>query len=254
MLKRIFLLSLFSTLLCLNNAKAQQKVTVAIAANMRFAMEQLKTEFEKETGISVELITGASGKLAAQVTEGAPYDVFVSADMNYPDALYKKGFATEAPKIYATGLLVLWTAKPDMKLNGDLKMLLNPALKKVAIANPKTAPYGLAAEEALKYYKIYELVKDKLVFGESVGQTQQFIATQAAEVGFIAKSMVMADEMKGKGEWVDVDPRSYSPITQGVVILKHGNEANKSNSARFYNYLFSEKAKVIFRKLGYIVK
>jgi len=253
MKKYIFFLPLLIMMLHAFGVAAADKITVAVAANMQFAMEELKNDFEKKTGITVEMISGSSGKLSSQIIEGAPFDVFVSADMKYPEDLYKKGFATDAPKPYATGQLVLWTTKMDLKLNGDLKILLLAAVKKIAIANPKTAPYGIAAIEALNYYKIYDEVKDKLVFGESIGQTQQFIATQAAEVGFIAKSLVLADELKGQGQWVDVDKKAYSPITQGAVILKHGKETNDNPAQKFYQFLYSAKAKSVFKKYGYIV-
>jgi len=234
--------------------KAQNKVSVAVAANMQFTMAQLKTEFEKETGITLQVTVGASGSLCAQVMEDAPFDVFVSADMNYADELYKKGFATNAPEVYAYGSLVLWTMSPGIRPLADLKFLSEPAIKKIAVANPKTAPYGVAAEEALKYYKVYDQVKDKLVYGENIGQTQQFIASQAADIGFIAKSLVLADEMKGKGNWIDVDSKAYQPIAQGAVILKHGQQTNNTSAQKFYRFLYSKEARSIFKKYGYIVK
>lgn len=253
MKKQIFLL-LFAATLCSWATNAQNKVTIAVAANMQFVMEQLRADFEKESGIKVELITSSSGKLTSQIMEGAPYDIFVSADMHYPEELFKDGFATEAPKPYATGQLVLWTAKSDLILASDLKILLSATIKKIAIANPKTAPYGVAAEEVLKYYKIYDKIKDKLVYGENIGQTEQFIETQAAEIGFIAKSLVLTDQLKGKGNWVDIDPKAYSPITQGAVILKHGKETNSVATRKFYEYLYSSKAKPVFKKNGYIIR
>ena len=157
------------------------------------------------------------------------------------------------PEVYANGYLVLWTAKNDVKPTSDLGILLSPVVKKIAIANPKTAPYGVAAEDALKYYKIYDKVKDKLVYGENIGQAQQFISSQAADIGFIAKSLVLSDEMKGKGKWVDIESKAYAPIEQGAVILKHGRETNNSSAQKFYDFLYSPQAKSIFKKYGYIV-
>ncbi len=156
-------------------------------------------------------------------------------------------------KVYASGQLVLWTVAPGIALDSSLAILLSPAVKKIALANPQTAPYGVAAEEVLKYHKIYEKVKDKLVYGESIGQASQFIASQSAEVGFVAKSLVLADELKGRGTWIDLDSRSYAPILQGAVILKHGKETNEQAANRFYGFLYSEKAKLIFKKYGYLV-
>jgi molybdate transport system substrate-binding protein len=229
----------------------QQKVSVAVAANVQFAMQQLKNEFEKETGIEVDITIGSSGKFTTQIEQGAPFDVFVSADVSYPAELYKNNFTIDTPKIYANGLLVMWTARNDNK--PSLNELLAAEIKKIAIANPKTAPYGVAAEETLKYYKLYDQVKDKLVYGESIAQTNQFITSLSADIGFTAKSVVLADEMKGKGSWIDIDRKSYSPIAQAAVILKYGKETNADASQKFYDYLYSKNAKVIFKKYGYIV-
>jgi len=254
MMKRPYTLLLALTLILSSfTPKTEDKVSVAVAANMQFTMQQLKAEFEKETAIQVDVTVGSSGKLCAQIIESAPFDVFVSADMSYAEELNKKGFAANAPEVYAWGSLVLWTMDNKITPTADLKVLYTPGVKKIAIANPKTAPYGVAAEEALKYYKIYDLVKDKLVYGENIGQTQQFIASQAAEIGFIAKSLVLSDEMKGKGKWVDIDKKTYAPIAQGAVVLKHGRETNNTPSQKFYQFLYSPKAKAIFKKYGYIV-
>src|SRR5215470_15761866 len=120
---------------------AQQKITVAIAANVQFVMNELKNVFQQETGIQVDVVPGSSGKLTAQIKEGAPFDVFVSADMNYPQELYKSGFAVDSPRVYAKGTLVLWTTVNGIKPGKDLKVLLSSDIKKIAIANPETAPY-----------------------------------------------------------------------------------------------------------------
>lgn len=235
--------------------KAQdKKVIVAVAANMQYPMNKLKETFEQQTGIKVNVILSSSGKLTQQIQEGAPYDVFISADTTYPQTLYKNKFATAPPKVYAKGVLVLWTTAPGIVPTKDLKVLLANDVKKIAIANPKTAPYGVAAETILKHYKIYDQVKDKLVFGESITQTNQFIASQSADIGFTAKSVVLSDEMKGKGSWIDLDINTYTPIEQAAVILRHGTETNKDASEKFYNYLYSKTAKAIFKQFGYIVK
>jgi len=236
-------------------ATAQEnKVTVAVAANMQYAANKLKEKFEQETSIKIEIILGSSGKLTQQIMEGAPYDIFISADTKYPSELYKNKFTSDTPRVYAKGLLVLWTNKEGIDPSKDLTILLSGSVKKIAVANPQTAPYGVAAEEILKHYNLYEKVKSKLVFGESISQTNQFIISQSADIGFTAKSVVLSDEMKGKGKWIDIDSKSYSPIAQAAVILKHGVETNKTLSEKFYNYLYSKTAKDIFRQFGYIVK
>jgi molybdate transport system substrate-binding protein len=231
-----------------------QKITVAVAANMQYAMTALKEKFEKESGITVEVIMGSSGKLTQQIEEGAPFDVFVSADTKYPAELYAKQFTADSPKVYAKGLLVLWTARNDIKPSSNLQLLLDDRIKKIALANPKTAPYGVAAEEVLKHYGLYDKVQTKLVYGESISQTNQFILTQSADIGFTAKSVVLADEMKGKGVWAEVDSKAYSSISQAAVLLKHGEENNKAAAEQFYSFLYSNSAKEIYKKFGYVVK
>lgn len=248
---------LFCIIFCLavfNHLNAQNKVTVAVAANMQYPMNALKEMFENETGIKVNVILSSSGKLTQQIQEGAPYDVFISADTSYPQILYRKGFATDTPKVYAKGVLVLWTMNANIIPAKNLKVLLSENVKKIAVANPKTAPYGVAAGQVLKHYNIYEQVKTKLVFGESITQTNQFITSQSADIGFTAKSVVLSNEMKGKGKWIDIDLKSYSPIEQAAIVLKHGAETNKAASEKFYNYLFSKTAKDIFKKFGYLIK
>ncbi|CAN5656125.1 molybdate ABC transporter substrate-binding protein [soil metagenome] len=235
-------------------AQQTKKVTVAVAANMQYPMNKLKATFEQQTGIKVEVILSSSGKLTQQIQEGAPYDVFISADTTYPQTLYKNKFATAPPKVYAKGVLVLWTTSPGIEPTKDLKVLLANNVKKIAIANPKTAPYGVAAETILKHYNIYDKVKDKLVFGESITQTNQFIASQSADIGFTAKSVVLSNEMKWKGRWIDLDINTYTPIEQAAVILKHGSETNKDASENFYNYLYSKTSKEILQSFGYLVK
>jgi molybdate transport system substrate-binding protein len=235
------------------NSFAQKRLTVAAAANVQFVMDELKKDFEKSSGTEMNVMLNSSGKLTAQIREGAPYDIFVSADTKYPEELYKSGFAVDSPKIYANGVLVLWTSRTDIEPFADLGILTSALIKKIAIANPQTAPYGAAAVEAMKYYNVYNQVKDKLIYGESISQTNQYILSQSADIGFTAKSIVLADEMKGKGTWIDLDSKSYKSIQQAAVILKHGNETNKEAVHQFYNYLYSEQAKNILRRFGYIV-
>lgn len=246
---------MFCLLLVATGVHAQsKKLTVAVAANMQYAMKAIKAGFEEKSGgVTVEIILGSSGRLTQQIQEGAPYDLFISADTKYPAELYKSKMTVDSPRIYAKGVLVLWSNTPGIKPSKDLKGLLAENVKKIAIANPKIAPYGAAAEEVLKKYALYDKVKDKLVFGESITQTNQFILSQSADIGFTAKSVVLSDEMKDKGTWVEVDPKSYSAIEQAAVILKHGTETNKDAAESFYNYLYSKAAKNILKKFGYLV-
>ncbi len=228
---------------------AQTKVTVAVAANAQYAMKEMEAQYEKETGKEIELIIGSSGKLTAQIKEGAPFDIFLSADMEYPETLNKADLTISAPKIYGYGTLVLWTLKEfDFK---NLTVLSLPEIKAIAIANPKLAPYGVAAVEAMNYYKMYQKAEAKLVYGESLTQVNQYISSKTADIGFTAMSVVLSPEMQGKGKWIKIDKKTYKPIAQGAVLLKSSKERNGTDSELFYNYLYSDKAKKVFKKYGY---
>lgn len=247
-MKRLFF-TLSISLLPLFSALANaQDLTVAVAANVRYAFEDLKAAFEKETAMTLKPIFSSSGKLTAQIKHGAPFDVFVSADMKFPQELYRSGLAMAPPKVYANGSLVLWTLG-DFDLKKGLSVLAEKNIDKVAIANPKLAPYGQAAVAALKFYQVYEQVEPKLVYGESISQVNQYVESRAVDIGLTAKSVVLSPQMKGKGQWEAVSLEAYEPIAQGAVILKHGRE-NKA-SGRFYDFLFSEKARMIFEQYGY---
>lgn len=227
-----------------------EPLTVAIAANLKYVFDDLAVEFKKETGIESQSVLNSSGKIATQVRNGAPFDVFMSADMEYPEGLFKDGYATTPPKPYAYGLLVLWT-KADVDLSKGVAGLTDKSVGKVAIANPKVAPFGKQSLKVLEYYKVRDLVEPKLVYGENITQVSQYVDSKAADIGFSAKSIVVAPEMAGKGRWINVPSESYEPIAQGVVILKHGSEFNGEAARKFYGFVQSEKARAIFAKNGY---
>jgi molybdate transport system substrate-binding protein len=243
----LLLLCLLSLLHCQTKQKA--KLRIATAANMQFAMTALTDAFSKEHNIACDVIISSSGKLTAQIMEGAPYDVFVSADLKYPEVLYKEGRATSAPKVYAYGQLVLWSVSREVSLE-DLN---NPEIKQIALANPKLAPYGEAAMEVITKHGIYEAVKDKLVFGESIAQVNQFIHTKAAEVGFTSLSVIHTFDKEKKGYWLVLNKNSYSPIAQGIVLLENKNRMNAEAQA-FYDFMFSEKGKAILVGNGFLVE
>ena len=233
---------------CSQNNKKEQPLFIATAANMQFAMEELVHQFSKTEGIPCELIVSSSGKLTAQIKEGAPYDVLVAANMKYPFEIKHLGFAFNEPKVYASGKLVLWTMDSDIELN--IESLSKESIEHIALANPKTAPYGLAAYEALIRYGLLETLAPKLVYGESIAQTNQFITSQAVQVGFTAKSAVLSKSLKTKGKWVEVDKRVYKPIEQGIVVIKQ-SERERKTAIKFYNFMFSEEARQILTKFGY---
>lgn len=254
MQKTFIYLAIIFPLLCLNlvlscGTRHSDKLTIAVAANMQFAMEELKVSFEKETTISCELIIGSSGKLTAQIKEGAPFDIFISADVKYPMELYNNGYTISEPTVYSFGNLVLWTLSD---FEPTIERLTNKEIKHIALANPKTAPYGSAAIEVLKHYTLMDSLQNKLVYGESISQTNQFIISQAADVGFTAKSVVLSPQMRDMGRWIAISDDIHTPIAQGVVILKN-RSTQLENSRQFVDFLIYGKGKDILTKFGYTV-
>lgn len=232
------------------NGQNGEKILVAAAANVQFAIAELEVLFEQETGIAVDFVVSSSGKLTAQILQGAPYDLLVSADLKYPATLEQEGMAGSPVRAYALGMLVLWTNK-EIDLIPDPHFLKDPSIHKIAMANPKTAPYGEQAVNLLRYYGIYEAVESKLVFGESIAQTNQYILSGACELGFTAKSVVLSPDMEGQGKWVDTDAKAYSPIVQGLVITRYGREHHPAASERFFNFMLSPAAREVLTRYGY---
>ena len=228
-------------------------INIAVAANVSYAIDDLKKEFNKlypDTKVNVTL--GSSGKLTAQIKNGAPYQLFMAANMKYPQALYADEIATTRPLIYAQGSLAYLSSKKQDFSKG-IKLVESTEIAKIAVANPKTAPYGKAAVEAMKNGGVYDKVVGKYVYAESISQTVSYAVT-AADIGFIAKSSLYSPKMSAykKGiNWADVDPKLYTPINQGIVVLKNG-EAN-SEVAAFYTFMLSAKAKKILNDFGYLV-
>ncbi len=237
-------------LLSLSSLLFSDVIKVALAANVTYAIDELKKEFNKlHPDIKVLTTISSSGKLTTQIRHGADFDLFLSANMNYPKALYKDGIAKTKPVVYAQGsLILLSTKKRDFSKGIDI--ITEDSIKKIAVANPSLAPYGKATVEALKSLKLYDKVKDKFIFGESIGQTVIY-TIRAADVGFIAKSTIFSPKLKGfeKGKnWIDIDPKTYNPISQGMVLLKESKDAKA-----FYDFMLSDDAKKILKKYGYIV-
>ncbi|GGD47669.1 molybdate ABC transporter substrate-binding protein [Malaciobacter pacificus] len=230
-----------------------QKINIAVAANVSYAIDDLIKEFNKTNPNTKVVVTlGSSGKLTAQIKNGAPFDVFMSANMKYPDALYKDKIAMIKPIVYAQGSLAILSYK-KRDFNLGINIITDEKIKKIAIANPKTAPYGKATIEALKNANLYEKVNNKFVYGESISQTVSYAIT-AADLGFIAKSSLYSPKMKMFEKdinWIDVDSRLYTPINQGIVILKKAE--SKSGAKAFYDFILSAEAKNIFKNFGYLV-
>ncbi|WP_348799989.1 molybdate ABC transporter substrate-binding protein [Flavobacterium adhaerens] len=252
-MKKIKILSLLLFLFLTNVNFSQEKATVVVAANLKTAMDSIQKEYKiKYPNDVIQITYGASGKFYEQISNGAPFDLFFSADVNYPNQLKKEGFAVSAIKIYAIGRLALWSKKTD-PTKAKMNALIDSKVKKIAVGNPKTAPYGAKAIESLKHFRLYDAVKNKLVFGENISQTAQFVAFGAADIGIIALSDAMSPAMKKeRGKYYVIPQESHKPLEQGCVILKHG----KGNSAtkRFYDYISSEKAIQILTHFGYSQK
>lgn len=242
---------LISSTLLLSASLYAGTINIAVAANVSYAIDDLKKEFNKSNpDTKVRVILGSSGKLTAQITHGAPYQVFMSANMKYPNSLYEKNLAISKPTVYAKGSLALLSSKKTDFSKG-LEILKDKSIRKIAIANPKTAPYGIASIQALKNAQLYKEVKPKFVYGESISQTVAY-ASRVTDMGIIAKSSLYSPKMKAFKEdinWKEIDSKLYTPISQGIVILKQGK--NNKEVKAFYDFILSNKAKEIFKTYGY---
>lgn len=234
-------------------ASVGQTLRIAVAANAQFVTQALKNAFEKRNPVKIELIVSSSGKLTAQIEHGAPYDVFLSADMKYPETIYRSGNSLDKPQVYGYGKLVLWTVK-GISFGNGLEVLKDRSVKTIAVANPSTAPYGVAAISALKEAGIYDVIKNKIVYGESIAQVNQYLLSGVADVVFTAKSVVESPALKNKGKWIEISDSLYQPIQQGAVILKYAERNDLKDAQAFYNFLFTSEGKAVFRSFGYEVR
>jgi molybdate transport system substrate-binding protein len=222
---------------------------VAVAANFAKPAQQLIDRFAAETGHEIKISTGSTGNLAAQIRNGAPFAVFLSADERRPAELESEGMAVAGSRFtYAAGKLVLWGTDPRWVLLDPSTSLTDPELKRLAIANPELAPYGRAAQEALTALGTWEAVQPKLVRGEDVGQVFQFVASGNADLGFLALSQVLDQS----GSRWEVPPELYSPILQQAVLLGPGKDSEAAKA--FLDFLRSEPAREIIRAAGYGVE
>lgn len=233
-----------------NSHDTKSVITIATAANVQFAMEELIEAFEAQSTVRVEAVMSSSGKLAAQILEGAPYDLFVSADVKYPKYLIKEQAAVGEVKPYAYGTLVV-CSHSAIDIAKLPEFLLEGATAKIAIPNPRNAPYGEQALRYLEYYALLDQLEHKLVYGESIAQTNQYILSKATDIGFTAKSAVLASAMRSVDYWAELPDSTYTPIQQGVVITQYGQSNHAHESLAFYNFLFSESGRTIFKKYGY---
>jgi len=232
----------------MNTSSNAQSVTIAAAADLRNAMGELvKTYKESNPDAKIEPIYGASGNFYQQLVNKAPFDMFFSADHNFAVKLKEQGLTIGEPKVYAIGHLVLWSSLLDVSKGLDI--LKSDKVNKISIANPEVAPYGKRAVECLAYYKLDQVVKDKIVKGDNVSQAAQFVLTGNAEVGLIALSLALSPEMSAKGNYYLIDQKSYSQLDQSYVILKQAE--NNQEVQKFVKFLGTDKALKIFSKFGF---
>jgi molybdate transport system substrate-binding protein len=195
-------------------------------------------------------VYGSSGKFHTQIQQDAPYDLYFSADIGYPRELAKQGLAASEVKPYAVGRIVLWSAEMDAK-KMTLGNLTDPKITKIAIANPKHAPYGKRAEEALRSAGLWDKVQSKLVFGENISQTAQYVQTGNAQVGIIALALVVNPELSKKGGYYLIPDSMHNPLEQGFIITKRG--ANKPLAKQFAEYMGSKQARGVMKKYGFVL-
>jgi molybdate transport system substrate-binding protein len=241
------LLILISLVLCIS--MQAQTVRIAAAGNLRYILDEIKEKYQAQSPkAKIDVVLGASGALTQQILNGANFDVFMSADKIYPDKLKSQGAAVGEVKTYAFGKLVLWSNTLDV--SKGIEMLTDKSVTRIAVAKPDVAPYGARAIECLKYYGIYEKVKEKLVFADNIAQAAQFAQSGNAEVAFLAQALVFAPDLKGK--FVYLDPKCYKPVEQACVLLKTWER--NPEATRFMKFILSPACKPIFEKYGFTVK
>lgn len=245
--------SLLLSLLLLASAPlwAADKLAIAAAADLKFAMEEIVAEFRKaHSADQVDTIYGSSGKFHTQIQQGAPFDMYFSADIMYPQMLAKEGLAASPVKPYAFGRIVLWSQSRDAS-KMTLADLADPSIRKIAIANPKHAPYGKRAEEALISAGLWDKLQDRLVLGENIAQTAQFVQTGNADIGIIALALALNKELASKGGYALIDDKLHQPLEQAFIITKRA--ADNPLAKRFADYMGSPEARRIMVKYGFVL-
>jgi molybdate transport system substrate-binding protein len=226
---------------------------VAVATNFSETAERLVADFEEMNDHSIKLATGSTGKLYAQIRNGAPYDAFLAADRDRPELLDASGYAAPGTVFtYAAGKLVLWSAVPLPLEDGGANYLRQAQFNNLAIANPKLAPYGAAAEEVLRALELWEVLQGNIVYAENVGQAYAMVATRNAEVGLIALSSVISPRNRQVGSRWDIPSTLHRPIRQGAVLLAHGS--GNPAAVEFLAYLRSARGRRTIESLGYVVE
>ncbi|MGH7209400.1 MAG: molybdate ABC transporter substrate-binding protein [Nitrospiraceae bacterium] len=226
-------------------------LTIAAASDLNFAFKELVAEFEKRTATHVKLSLGSSGNFYSQIQNGAPFDLYFSADIEFPKRLEETGHAVPGTLYrYAIGRIVVWVPNSSkFDVSKGMEVLLDPSIKRIAIANPKHAPYGRAALAALRHYKIHDSVKDKLVLGENISQAAQFVESGASDIGIVALSLALAPTMRAAGKYWEIPSEAHPPLEQGAVILKHSK--NQEAAKLFIEHMKGPQGQAIMRRYGF---
>ena len=228
-----------------------EEIAIAAASDLNFAIKDLIAEYEKATGNHVKLSLGSSGNFFAQIQNGAPFDLYFSADIGYPKKLEVAGLTVPGSLYrYAIGRIVLWTNHTSHRdVSKGLEVLRDSTVKKIAIANPKHAPYGRAAVAAMEHYKVYDAAKDRLVLGENISQAAQFIESGACDVGIIALSLALAPTMKAAGTYWEIPGDAHPPLEQGAAILKSSKQ--QKTAQQFVEFMQSTRGQEIMHRYGF---
>jgi molybdate transport system substrate-binding protein len=235
----------------LQTAHAGEKITIAAAADLKFALDEIVALFGKaHPADQVETVYGSSGKFQTQIRQGAPFDLYFSADIAYPRALKAEGFAASEVQPYALGRIVLWSPSRDAG-KMTLADLADPAIKKIAIANPKHAPYGKRAEEALKTAGVWEKVEGKLVYGENVAQAVQFVQTGNAQAGIVALSLALSPELAKQGGYALIPDTLHRPLEQGFIVIKRA--AGNPLAQAFARFMADREARAVMVRYGFVL-
>lgn len=232
-------------------ACSAQELTVAAAADLQYALQEIAGGFQSQSGIGVKVTFGSSGNLTTQIENGAPFDLFFSADSEFPNRLIKAGVADQASYYeYATGALVLWVRNGSkLDLSRGMQVLTGPSIGKISIASPIHAPYGRAAVAAMKSANVYDQVAGKFVTGENISQAAQYVQTGAADIGIVALSLALSPTMSREGRYMTVPPGSYPTMRQAAVIIS--KSTRRAEAARFLAYFKQPQAVAILERYGF---
>jgi molybdate transport system substrate-binding protein len=235
----------------IRTASAADALSIAAASDLVFCLEKLNAAFSRtHPDVQMKTSVGSSGNFFAQIKNGAPFDIFLSADVAYPRELIATGAADAASLTpYAIGRIVLWTTRDNVDLAAGFSSVGQPAIKRLAIANPAHAPYGRAAHEALQHAGLWEPIQPRLVLGDNISQTAQFVETGNADAGIVALSLVLSPRLKTVGRYVEIPESAHAPLEQAAVLTKRGTDNPRARA--YLDFLRSAEARTVFDEFGF---